>query len=420
MIKKMLIANRGEIAVRIIQACRAMSIKTVAAYSSCDKDTLAVFLADETVCIGDSEPSESYLNIDHIISAALSKKCDAIHPGYGFLSENAEFAKRTKENNILFIGPSPAVLLKTADKSLMKKTASNLGIPTIPPANNHFPLMLKSNYGGGGKGITIVNNETELNNCLEAAKIELNGAFKGDGFLYEKIVDIYKHIDIQFISDKAGNISIFPPRDCSVQRRYQKLIEETPAASIPADLLDKMSQDTAKIASAVDYDNVGTAEFIVDKQMNYYFLEVNSRLQVEHTITEEATGVDLIEQQIKLAMGRKNSLPRFIKAKKHAIECRVSANAPGELNIINLPSGKDIRVDTAAYQNYAIKPFYDPLIAKIITSDRSRTKAIAKAKLALDSTIIMSTSTNIDELYRIINSSEYRSGHYSIFEESEK
>lgn len=420
MIKKMLIANRGEIAVRIIRTCRAMGIKTVVAYSACDKDTLAVFLADEAICIGDNEPLKSYLNIGNIIAAALKTKCDAIHSGYGFLSESAELAATAEKNNILFIGPDSDILKITADKSLMKKIASGLNIPVIPSSNNQFPLILKPNYGGGGKGIAIIDSKSELKDHIEITKKEVIDAFNNSSFIYEKVIDVYKHIDIQFLADKYGNITIFPPRDCSIQKRYQKQIEETPAVGIPTELVEKMSQDTTKIAKTINYNNVGTVEFIVDKEMNYYFLEINPRLQVEHTITEEATGIDLVEQQIKLAPGKKNTLPRTINAQKHAIECRVSANTPGEISIINFPSGKDIRVDTAIYQNYEIKPYYDPLIAKIITSNKSRRIAIEDMKTALDLTLTMGPPTNVDELYELINSKDYRSGKYSHFEETKK
>lgn len=420
MIQKVLIANRGEIAVRIIQTCRILGIRTVVAYSKCDKDTMAVFLADEAICIGDSSPSDSYLNILAILEAAKNTGCDSLHPGYGFLSENDEFAKRVEESGIIFIGPSSNILEKTANKFRMKETARKLGIPVVPSADkDEYPLMIKSSYGGGGKGIKIVKNKEDFDYCLKSAKLSLSTGFSGDSFFLEQIIDLYKHIDIQFVADKFGKISILPARDCSVQSHYQKVIEETPVSNIPKELLEKMEQDAVKLIKEVGFDNVGTIEFLVDKQMNYYFLEINSRLQVEHTVTEEVTGIDLVEQQIRTASGQKSRLPMKVGAKKCAIECRLSAMDNGELNIFNLPTGKDVRIDTYIYQGYRIKPYYDPLIAKIIVSDKERRRAISKMKLALDEIIILGAHTNVDELCETISQDDYIVGSYSYFGENE-
>lgn len=420
MIKKMLIANRGEIAVRIIRTCRILGIKTVVAYSKCDKDTLAVFLADEAICIGGDNPSDSYLNTSSIIEAAKKTGCDSLHPGYGFLSENDEFAKRVEECGIVFIGPSSSVLEKTANKFLTKETAKKLGIPVIPSASkDKYPLMIKSSYGGGGKGIKIVKDKKDFDYCFKSAKLSLGSGFSGDDFFLEQIIDLYKHIDVQFVADKFGKISILPARDCSVQSHHQKFIEETPVSSVPKELLERMEQDATKIVAKVGFDNVGTVEFLVDKQMNYYFLEINSRLQVEHTITEEVTGIDLVEQQIRIASWQKNRLPAKVGAKKCAIECRLSATSAGELNIFNLPAGKDVRIDTYIYQGYQIKPCYDPLIAKIIVSDKKRSRAISKMKFALDEVIILGIRTNVDELYETISREEYMTGKYSYFGEDD-
>lgn len=420
MIQKVLIANRGEIAVRIIRTCRILGIRTVVAYSKCDKDTLAVFLADEAICIGGNSPSESYLNIPAILEAAKKTGCDSLHPGYGFLSENDEFAKLALECGITFIGPSGSVLEKTANKVLMKKIAEKLGIPVIPPANkDKYPLMIKSSFGGGGKGIKIVKNKDDFDRCLKSAKLNLSAGFSGDDFFLEQIIDLYKHIDIQFVADKFGKISILPARDCSVQSHYQKVIEETPVSSISKKLLEKMEQDATKLVAEVGFDNVGTVEFLVDKQMNYYFLEINSRLQVEHTITEEATGIDLVEQQIRIASGEKCHLPTKVSAKKCAIECRMSATNTGEIDIFNLPTGKDVRIDSYIYQGYSLKPYYDPLIAKIIVSDKERRRAISKMKLALDEVIIMGVHTNVDELFETISRVDYMTGRYSYFGEDD-
>lgn len=420
MIQKVLIANRGEIAVRIIRTCRILGIRTVVVYSKCDKDTLAVFLADEAICIGGDSPSDSYLNISAILEAAKNTGCDSLHPGYGFLSENDEFANRALECGITFIGPSGSVLEKTANKVLMKGIAEKLGIPVIPPANkDNYPLMIKSSFGGGGKGIKTVKNKGDFSYCLKSAKLNLDSGFSGGDFFLEQIIDLYKHIDIQFIADKFGKISILPPRDCSVQSHYQKVIEETPVSNMPKKLLEKMERDATKLVAEVGFDNVGTVEFLVDKQMNYYFLEINSRLQVEHTITEEVTGIDLVEQQIRIASGEKCHLPLKVNAKKCAIECRLSATNIGELNIFNLPTGKDVRIDTYIYQGYRLKPYYDPLIAKIIVSDEKRQRVISKMKLALDETIILGTHTNVDDLYETISRKDYIAGKYSYFGEND-
>jgi acetyl-CoA carboxylase biotin carboxylase subunit len=421
MIKKMLIANRGEIAVRIIKTCRILGIKTVVIYSECDKDTLAVFLADEAICIGGDKPSESYLNTSMILEAAKKTKCDSLHPGYGFLSENDKFAKQVEDSGLVFVGPSSDVLKETTNKLLMKKSAKKLGIPTIPSANrdNNYPLIIKPNYGGGGKGIRIVKSKQDYDICLRSAKQELNDGFNSNELYLEQVVDLYKHIDIQFIADKFGKISILPIRDCSVQSHHQKIIEETPSSSMPKKLIEEIEKDAIKLITKVGFDNVGTVEFLIDKQMNYYFLEINSRLQVEHTITEAVTDVDLVEQQIKIASGYKNQLPLKVKAKKCAIECRLYAENTGKLNIFSLPTGKDVRIDTFIYQGYQIKPYYDSLIAKIIVSDKNRVKAIAKMKLAIDETIILGVRTNIDALYEIISSKDFATGKYSVFMESD-
>ena len=416
MIKKILIANRGEIAVRILQTCRMLGIKTVVAYSKCDKDTLAVFLADEAVCVGGDESVDSYLKMDAILEAAKMMGCDGLHPGYGFLSENAEFAKRVEENGMVFVGPSPIVLSKISNKKAVKKIANKLGIPVIPFANeDSFPLMIKPCFGGGGKGIKVAYDAREYDDKMKLANQEMRDEFGEDKFFLEEVIDTYKHIDIQFIADKNGKVTVLPARDCSIQKDNQKMIEETPVMGVSGVLLDKMKRDVVKLISEVDYDNVGTVEFLVDKQMNYYFLEINSRIQVEHTITEEVTGIDLIEQQIKMALGQKNDLPKEMIADGNAIECRLSARRAGELNIISLPFGKDVRVDTFVYQGYQIKPFYDSLIAKIIVSDKDRMRTIDKMKMALDETIILGVSTNVDELFELIDSKEFATGNYSCF-----
>jgi len=417
MIQKILIANRGEIAVRIIHSCKIMGIKTVAAYSKCDKDSFAVFLADESVCIGDNNPSESYLNTSAIITAAKQKNCDAIHPGYGFLSEDPEFAQQVTEAGLVFIGPSPEVLSKTFDKVTMKSIAKRLRCPIIPDATktDKYPIMIKASHGGGGMGIKIVNNKNDYEKCLKSAQSEVQSGFSNAEIMHEKIIDVYKHIDIQFVADKYGKITLFPARDCSIQQNFQKIIEETPAPNLLKSTLAKMEQDALNIISKVKYDNVGTVEFLLKKDMDYCFLEINSRLQVEHTITEEVTGIDLVEQQIRMATGEHNKLPEKISAKKHAIECRLRATSLGEINVFNIPAGKDIRFDTFIYQGYEMKPYYDALIGKIIVSDKRRENAIKKMEMALDETIIRGAKTNVDELFGIVSSPNFKSGKYSIF-----
>ena len=417
MIKRILIANRGEIAVRIIRACKELGITTVIAHSACDKDTMAVFMADESVCIGGNSPSDSYLKMNNILQAAKNYKCDAIHPGYGFLSEDFSFASEATKSGIVFIGPSPKVLNLTTDKQKVKQVAEKLGIPVIPKAKptDDYPLYLKSNFGGGGKGIRLLQNSEEYKRQIKEAAREVDSGFTKNKLFLEKAVDVYKHIDIQFISDAKRNITILPARDCSVQNNYQKFIEETPAASVPRNLVSKMKEDTEKLVSEIEYDSIGTVEFLVDKNNNYYFLEINSRLQVEHTITEEVTGIDLVKAQILIADNTINRLPAKIEANCHSIECRILAKTSGCLNIYNLPSGKDIRLDTYIYQGYEMKPFYDPLMIKLITKASSRSNAIAKMKLALDEMIISGVETNIDDDWNIVSSKEYSDGSYSIF-----
>ena len=417
MIRKLLIANRGEIAVRIIRTCRILGITTVVAYSDCDKDTFAVFLADESVCIGGNKSTESYLNIGNIIDAAKQTGCDAIHPGYGFLSEDAEFAKRVAENGLLLIGPSWKVLQKTTNKSVMKHLAQSLNIPVIPDADDgqKGPLMAKACHGGGGMGIRVIDSQSNYDNSVDMARKEVQESFNHGDIIFEKVIDTYKHIDLQFLADKSGNISLFPARDCSIQQNFQKIIEETPATNIPKNILKKMQRDAINLIVDTKYDNVGTVEFLLDKDYNYYFLEINSRLQVEHTVSEEATDIDLVEQQLRMATGENNSLPNIITAKKHAIECRIRANESGEVSIFNLPSGKDVRLDTYIYQGYNVKPWYDALIAKVIVSDKDRTRAISKMKTALDETIIRGITTNVDELYELIDAPSFADGNYSYF-----
>ena len=417
MIKRVLIANRGEIAVRIIRACKELGLETVAVYSACDKDTVAVFMADESVCIGGNSPIDSYLKIDSIIQAAKNYRCDAIHPGYGFLSEDYSFASEVVKSGMVFIGPAPEVLKLTADKQKIKKIAKNLGIPVIPEAKptDSYPLYIKSNFGGGGKGIRLLNNIEEYKQQIKEAATEVNSGFASSELFLEKAIDVYKHIDIQFISDARGNVTILPARDCSVQNNYQKFIEETPVVGVSKGLVSKMEKDVKKLVLEIGYNNIGTVEFLLDKNDNYYFLEVNSRLQVEHTVTEEATDIDLVKRQILIASGGTNELPPIVKAARHSIECRVSAETSGRLNVYNLPSGKDVRLDTYIYQGYEVKPFYDPLIAKIIVSADSRNDAIEKMKLALDETIITGVETNIDDDCEIISSKKYLDSSYSIF-----
>lgn len=417
MIKRILIASRGEIAVRIIRTCKILGIETVVVCSKSDKDSYPVFLADRAICIGEDDVKDSYLNIEKIINAAKTCDCDAIHPGYGFLSEDPDFATRVEKEGIIFIGPSAKTLKLAADKLKLKETAKKLRIPVVKTVEEtNYPVLIKSRFGGGGKGIRLAKNKHEFEAAKNEIKKELGVSFKNDSIFFEKPIKTFKHIDIQFLADNFGNISIFPPRDCSVQRNFQKVIEETPAPDITKSLLKNLEDATRKIVEKLQYTGAGTAEFLLDFDLKYYFLELNARLQVEHTITEEITDIDLIEKQIEIASNAKLDLKEKIEAHGHAFEARIIAKTPGEAHIYNLPNGKDVRLDTYIYQGYNVKPFFDPLIAKLIVRGKTRERALIKLKLALDEIIVEGIKTNVDELRAIIDDEEFEYGTYSFFE----
>ena len=433
---KILIANRGEIAVRIIRACKEMNIKTVAVYSEVDKDAMHTRLADEAVCIGPAESSKSYLNIKNIIEAAYITGADTIHPGFGFLSENAQFAKNCEESNIKFIGPSSKVIELLGNKSNAKEILKKADIPVIPGSDGSikglkeaekiaekigYPVMLKAAAGGGGKGIRIVHSKEELENNYNIVKQEAKISFNDDEIYIEKFIENPRHIEIQILADEYGNVIHLGERDCSIQRRHQKIIEETPSTIVDEKLRNKMGETAIKVAKTFGYTNCGTVEFLVDKDKNFYFMEMNTRIQVEHPITEMRTGLDIVKEQIKISAGEKLKFKqKEIEFRGHAIECRINAEnannnfmpCPGKIKGLNLPGGNGIRVDTAVYEGYTIPPNYDSMIAKIIAFGNNRNEAISKMKRALEELVIDGIETNADFLFKIIKSPNYIRGDF--------
>lgn len=433
---KILIANRGEIAVRIIRACKEMNIKTVAVYSEIDKDSLHTRLADEAICIGPAPSNKSYLSFKNIIEAANITGSDSIHPGFGFLSENSQFARICKESNIKFIGPSYKVIELMGNKSNAKELMKKAGVPTVPGSEGSikgikdafevakkigYPVMLKAAAGGGGKGIRIVNNERELESNYNIVKQEAKISFNDDEIYMEKFIENPRHVEIQILADEHGNVIHLGERDCTVQRRHQKVVEETPSTAIDEKLRNKMGEAAIKAAKAAGYTSCGTVEFLVDKHKNFYFMEMNTRIQVEHPITEERTGIDIVKNQIKIAAGEELKIKqKEIEFKGHAIECRINAEnpsknfrpCPGTITGLNLPGGKGIRIDSAIYEGYTIPPTYDSMIAKIIAYGANRNEAISKMKRALEETVIEGIDTNIDFLLEIIKNKNFIRGDY--------
>lgn len=435
MFKKILIANRGEIALRVLRTCREMGISTVAVYSTADKDSLHVKFADEAVCIGPPTSAQSYLNMPNIISAAEITNADAIHPGYGFLSENATFSRICKENGIKFIGASPEMIMAMGDKSSAKQTMERAGVPTVPGSGGllesldearkvakkiKYPVMLKATAGGGGKGMRIVYAEDELQNAWETARKEAGAAFGNDGMYMEKFIEEPRHIEIQVVGDQYGTVCHLSERDCSIQRRHQKLLEETPSPFMTDALREAMGQAAIKAAAAVNYEGVGTVEFLVDKHRNFYFMEMNTRIQVEHPITEEVIDYDLIQEQIKVAAGipisGKNYTPQL-----HAIECRINAEdpdnnfrpSPGTITTLHIPGGHGVRIDSHVYAGYTIPPHYDSMIGKLITVAQTREEAIHKMRRALSEFVIEGVKTTIPFHVKIMESPEFLSGNYT-------
>ncbi|MFN5318989.1 MAG: acetyl-CoA carboxylase biotin carboxylase subunit [Bacteroidia bacterium] len=435
MFKKILIANRGEIALRIIRTAHEMGIKTVAVYSTADKESLHVRFADEAVCIGPPTSRDSYLNIPNIISAAEITNADAIHPGYGFLSENARFSKICSDHGIKFIGATPDQIDKMGDKSMAKDTMKKAGVPTIPGSDGlldniveakkiakkiKYPVILKATAGGGGRGMRIVWKEEELENAWDSARQEAGAAFGNDGMYMEKYIEEPRHIEIQVIGDQFGRVVHLSERDCSIQRRHQKLMEETPSPFMTQELRDEMGDAAIKAAKAVNYEGCGTVEFLVDKHRNFYFMEMNTRIQVEHPITEEVIDYDLIREQIKVAAGvpisGKNYYPSM-----HAIECRINAEdiknnfrpSPGTITTFHAPGGHGVRLDTHAYAGYTIPPNYDSMIAKLITVAQTREEAIAKMRRALHEFVIDGIKTTIPFHKKLMEHPDFLSGDYT-------
>ena len=435
MFKKILIANRGEIAVRIIKACQELGIKTVAIYSDVDKSAPHVQIADESINLGDPTPSESYLNIPKIIENAQKIGAEAIHPGYGFLAENPDFAKACHDSGIKFIGPKPEVITLMGDKIEAKKTMEQADVSVIPGYHGlkqdmatlvkegkkiGFPLLVKATAGGGGKGMRIVNSEDDLEQSIESAKRESKSAFGNDSVFLEKYVDKPRHIEFQILADEHGNIIHLFERECSIQRRHQKIIEETPSPVMTKKLREMMGNAAVAAAKAVGYTNAGTIEFMVDGNLNFYFMEMNTRLQVEHPITEATTGIDLAKWQLKIASGKKLTLTqKDVTQRGHALECRIYAEDPsngflpsiGKLKKIELPTGPNIRNDTGVETNLEVTPYYDPMLAKLIVNAENRDESIDKMIWALSRYVVLGVTTNISFLKKVLEHNEFRKGN---------
>ena len=434
MVKKILIANRGEIALRIIRACRELGIKTVAIYSKADELSLHTRFADEAICVGPNESSKSYLNVPSILAAAELTDADSIHPGYGFLSENAKFSSICKENNIKFIGPDAEIINLMGNKSLAKDTMKKIGVPTIPGSEGNiesyedakyicsnigYPIIIKATLGGGGKGMRLVNNESELENALEMAKVESKAAFSDDNVYIEKYLKNPRHIEIQVMCDNFGNFIPLGERECSLQRRHQKVLEESPSVIVTNSLRNKLYDATIKGCKAVNYLGAGTIEYLVDENLNYYFMEMNTRIQVEHPVTEMVLGLDLIKSQIL----SHNDIPlpdwiKNIKLRGHAIECRINAEdpsksfmpSPGEITSFHMPGGNGIRVDTHVYSGYYVPQYYDSMIAKLIVHAPTRQEAISRMLGALNECVVEGIETTIPFLKEILLNPQFVKG----------
>ena len=435
MFKKILIANRGEIALRVIRTCREMGVKTVAVYSTADKESLHVKFADEAVCIGKPASSDSYLNIAHIMAAAEITNADAIHPGYGFLAENAKFSQICYDHNIKFIGPSADMINEMGDKISAKETMIRAGVPVVPGGEGllesvgeakglakeiGYPVILKATAGGGGKGMRVVYEESELEKAYTTARMEAGASFKNDGVYMEKFVEEPRHIEIQIVGDQYGTVAHLSERDCSIQRRHQKLVEESPSPFMTPELRRKMGEAAIKAGSAINYESVGTIEFLVDKNGNFYFMEMNTRIQVEHCVTEEVINFDLIKEQIKIAAGEPISGKSY-EPQKHAIECRINAEdpyndfrpSPGKITVLHQPGGHGVRVDSHVYAGYVIPPYYDSMIGKLITMAQTREEAIATMHRALSEYIIEGIKTTIPFHLQLMKNENFRKGNFT-------
>ena len=435
MFGKILIANRGEIAVRIIRACREMGIRTVAVYSEADRDALHTQLADEAVCIGKAQSTDSYLNMERILSATIATKAEAIHPGFGFLSENSRFVEMCEKCNVAFIGPSAEVISRMGNKSEAKNTMRRAQVPVVPGTKEPiyavaeaqeavkeigFPVMIKASAGGGGKGMRVARNEQEFAKLFETAQQESIHSFSDNTMYLERFVENPRHVEVQILADKYGNVIHLGERDCSVQRRHQKMIEESPCIAIADKLRKRMGETAVRAAKAAGYESAGTIEFLLDQSGEFYFMEMNTRIQVEHPVTEFVSGVDLIKEQIRIAAGEPLSVrQKDIEIRGHAMECRINAEdperhfmpCPGRITDLHLPGGNGIRVDTAVYNDYAIPPYYDSMIAKIIVYDKDRRSAIRKMISALGEVAIEGVKTNVDFLYELLNQPDFQEGN---------
>lgn len=435
MFQKILIANRGEIAVRIIRACREMGIKTVAVYSEADADALHTQLADEAVCIGPAASSESYLNPERILSATIASKAEAIHPGFGFLSENPKFVEMCEKCHVAFIGPGADIIQKMGNKSEARATMIKAGVPVVPGTKKPvfdvdtalkeakkigFPVMIKASSGGGGKGMRVAENAESFGEMFRLAQRESVNAFGDDTMYLEKYVGRPRHVEVQILADKFGNVVQLGERDCSIQRRHQKMIEESPCIAIDARLRKKMGDTAVRAAKAVGYENAGTIEFLLDHTGDFYFMEMNTRIQVEHPVTEFVSGVDLIKEQIRIAAGEPLSVKqKDIVIRGHAIECRINAEdpehnfrpCPGTVQELHIPGGNGVRIDTALYSGYKIPPQYDSMLMKVIVHDKDRESALAKMRSVLGEVIIDGVQTNIDFQFKILNHPEFRAGN---------
>ena len=434
MFRKILIANRGEIAVRIIRACREMGIATVAVYSEADREALHTQLADEAVCIGPVAATDSYLNMEQILSACIATKADAIHPGFGFLSENSRFVEMCEKCNITFIGPTAEMMDKMGNKSQARLTMIEAGVPVVPGTKEPvydakrgaamaedigYPVMIKASSGGGGKGMRIAFGPDDFEENFQVAQLESVRGF-GDNTMYiEKYVQEPRHIEFQIMADKFGNVVQFGERDCSIQRNHQKMIEESPSVALTPELRRRMGDAAVRAAKAVHYESAGTIEFLLDKDKNFYFMEMNTRIQVEHPVTEMVSGVDLMKEMIRVAAGEPLSVRQEeVHLQGHAIECRINAEdpdhhfrpCPGVIKEIHLPGGNGVRIDTVAYNGYEIPPFYDSMIAKVIVHGRTRQEAIDKMRSTLGELIIDGVTTNVDFQYEILDNEDFQAG----------
>lgn len=434
MFQKLLIANRGEIAVRIIRACREMGIKTVAVYSQADADALHTQLADESICIGKAEAKDSYLNMERILSATIASGADAIHPGFGFLSENSKFAALCEKCNIAFIGPSAKTIEETGNKSEARNAMVRAGVPVIPGTKNPiftaeagrkfadeigYPVMIKAALGGGGKGMRVVRNSEEFEKNFQNAQREAENGFGDNSMYIEKYIEHPKHIEFQILADNEGNTIHLGERDCSVQRRHQKMIEESPCIALDEDLREQMGAMAVRAAKAVGYRNAGTVEFLLDSHRQFYFMEINTRIQVEHGVTELVTGIDLVKEQIRIAAGEKLGLRQSdIHLTGHAMEVRINAEnpdknfapCPGTIQELHIPGGNGVRIDTAVYPGYIIPPYYDSMIMKVMVYDKDRESALKKMRSTLGEVIIEGVTTNLDFQYEILKNKEFESG----------